>query len=297
VTRFLTAVPRSGILHGHSWLTSHPDFVALRGYVGLLRAKRCRWVETLHSGSLPDRFAGWSSKERRSYTRSLARAARLIAVSGPLREFLIEIGLPRERIELIGPLLPAAIELEPGAPDATTARFIETHDPTIVAVGAMLPTYDYVTVGEVFARLRRTHPDAGLIMVSTGSAIDHAYRSAVRAALDPSRAYILERQDVPRDELLGIMARASVMLRAFRSESYGLSRVEALLLGTPVVATTVGEQHGVVPYAVGDADSLEAALEVALASPRPDAARLKDHYARIAGDNLDSIATVYASCG
>ena len=57
-----------------------------------------------------------------------------------------------------------------------------------------------------------------------------------------------------------LMEDADVVVRGHARESYGLSRVESLLAGTPVVGTPVGEQLFVATYEYGDPDSLRAAL-------------------------------------
>jgi glycosyltransferase involved in cell wall biosynthesis len=296
VRSFQRAVRGSRVLHGHSWLTSHPDMTALRGYAWLIRWSRTGWVETLHSGSLADRFATWSNRDQSLYARILGRADRLIAVSEPIAAFLGSIGMAAPKVVIIGPLLPAGLDTEEEPLAQVTADFARVHRPLIVAVGAMLPTYDYEALALAFSGIYASERSAGLILVSTGAAVNEPYRALVRMAFKDHRSRVLELEDVPRAQLIALMRRASVVVRAFPVESYGLSRVEALLSGTPVVATRAGEQAFVIPYEDADPDSLRSALRQALDSPRPEPALVRAHFSRLATANLEAIIDVYEAC-
>jgi glycosyltransferase involved in cell wall biosynthesis len=296
VLRFLTTIPWRGILHGHSWITSHPDFAALRGYVWLIRAKRLCWIESVHSGSLPERYATWPRHEQVAYPALLGRAHRLLAASEPLRDFLVGIGLDPSRIQTVGPLLPATLRVQPAEPDAGTDEFARRHEPLIVAIGAMLPLHDFLTIARTFLDLRSTHPRAGLVLVSTGAATDEAHRAEVRTVLE-GRDDVLYLDDVRHPQLLGLIDRASVVIRAPATESYGLSRVEAMVLGTPVVATATGEQRYTIPYEFGDPGSLGRAIDRALSGGGPDVHEVKAYFTALANANLDAVVAAYASCG
>jgi glycosyltransferase involved in cell wall biosynthesis len=295
VHRFLTAIPWRGILHGHSWITSHPDFTALRGYVWLIRAKGLCWIESVHSGSLPERYAAWQRTEQAAYPRLLGRAHRLVAASEPLRDFLVDIGIDGSRIVTVGPLLPAGLRVRPAELEVRASEFAGRHDPLIVAIGAMLPLHDFVTVASCFLELRRRYPGAGLALVSTGAAIDDAHRSSVETAVG-GLDEVLYLDDLPHTQLLALMRRASVVVRGPATESYGLSRVEAMIMGTPVVATATGERQFIIPYEFGDPASLRRAIDVALSGEGTDVGEAIDYFTALAEANLDAIVETYRSC-
>ena len=80
---------------------------------------------------------------------------------------------------------------------------------------------------------------------------------------------------VPREEFPGYYHRATVACHPSHHESFGMTNVEAMAAGTPVIATELpaieeyavdGENCRLVP--VGDPDAIRAALEELLGSPR-----------------------------
>jgi glycosyltransferase involved in cell wall biosynthesis len=60
------------------------------------------------------------------------------------------------------------------------------------------------------------------------------------------------------------MRRCDAFVRGFGLESYGLSRVEAVWAGLPVVATRAGETRGMLLYDFSDVAALTAQLKRAL---------------------------------
>jgi glycosyltransferase involved in cell wall biosynthesis len=79
-------------------------------------------------------------------------------------------------------------------------------------------------------------------------------------------------------------------VRAFAYESYGISRVEAIWCGVPVVATRAGETRGMLTYEFGDVDALVEQLRRALYDPpREDLAAWAAQFRREAEENLRAI--------
>jgi glycosyltransferase involved in cell wall biosynthesis len=294
--RFLSHVPRSSVLHGHSWLNSYPDLLLLRAYAWVIRAKGLCWIESVHNGSLPERYPTWPRRDREVYVRLMGHADRLLAASEILRDFLVDIGIDDRRVVTVGPLLPASLAAQDRPPEGRLTRFFETHDPVILSAGAMVPLYDYLTIGRSFLRSRVTYPNAGLVLSSASFTSDEAYRSEVQRLLAACADDVIYLEDVEHDELLGLMRAATVVVRGPARESYGLSRVEALLQGTPVVGTRTGEQHFVIPYDHGDVDSLDRAINVAQSPRSDDLTEARAYFTDLAARNLSSILTAYGAC-
>jgi glycosyltransferase involved in cell wall biosynthesis len=79
-------------------------------------------------------------------------------------------------------------------------------------------------------------------------------------------------------------------VRGFGSESYGISRVEALWCGVPAVATTAGETRGMLTYEFGDVSALERQLRRALGgAAREEIGAWAEVYRREAGENLRAL--------
>ena len=81
------------------------------------------------------------------------------------------------------------------------------------------------------------------------------------------REWITVLRDVPHDAVQQILSRSDVFVRAFEFESYGLSRIEAIWSGTPVIATKAGETRGMLTYEFGNQEELIAHLKDVLYGP------------------------------
>ncbi len=107
------------------------------------------------------------------------------------------------------------------------------------------------------------------------------------------REWITVLEKVSHSEIGEILKRSDVFVRGFADESYGISRIEALWCGTPVIATRAGETRGMMLYDFGDVEQLVNQLQSVLLypafeEPNPWAAR----YRREAEENLKALARV-----
>src|SRR5205807_8542429 len=118
----------------------------------------------------------------------------------------------------------------------------------------------------VEALRREMDVDIGLVLLDGRFARDESYRADVLHGRD----WITVLEDVPNEEVFPILKASDVFVRAFGQESYGISRVEAIWCGVPVVATNVGETRGMLTYEFGDIQALIGQLRRALFQEKPD---------------------------
>lgn len=154
----------------------------------------------------------------------------------------------------------------------------------VCSVGAFIPGYGFAHVAEALERLRReTGEEIGLALLDGAFARDEAYRSEVLSGRD----WITVLEDVPNASVYRVLRQSHLFVRAFGAESYGLSRVEALWCGLPVVATSAGETRGMLTYDFGDVDELTAQIRRALYEPQArDVETWADVFRREAESNL-----------
>ena len=101
------------------------------------------------------------------------------------------------------------------------------------------------------------------------------------------RDWITVLEKVPNAEIYPILKRSDVFVRAFAEESYGISRIEALWCGTPVIATRAGETRGMLLYDFGDVEQLVDQLQAVLLYPvREEPNPWAERYRREAEENL-----------
>jgi glycosyltransferase involved in cell wall biosynthesis len=98
-------------------------------------------------------------------------------------------------------------------------------------------------------------------------------------------------KNVPHPQVFQILKRSDVFVRGFGLDSYGLSRVEAIWCGLPVVATRAGETRGMLLYDFGDVDELLAQLKRALSGAQANETQeWATRYQHEAEENLKSIS-------
>jgi glycosyltransferase involved in cell wall biosynthesis len=151
----------------------------------------------------------------------------------------------------------------------------------VVLAGRFDARLDLATLLSALAALARTDRPAGLeatipwpprILLVGASPDDRAAiaRAAGRRGIGEAISYA---PGLPIEELAGLVRGARAVLQPSLSEAAGLSVIEAIAAGTPVIATTVGPLPGLVGGAgllvePRDPDRLAAALSAAWADDR-----------------------------
>lgn len=188
----------------------------------------------------------------------------ILAVSAAMREDMIALGMPAEKIRLHY----TGLDLEafrPADRAAAKAAF-GVAGPLLVAAGGL-----YVRKGQDLAiEALKAIPGATLLLVGDGS--DRARLEGLAAGL-PVRFLGVR----PHSELPGLLAAADVMVLPTVSEGLANVWVEALACGTPVVTSDVGGAREVIDRpAYGrlvprDPKEIAAAVRELLGDPPPQA--------------------------
>lgn len=224
-----------------------------------------------------------------------------------------DLGVPREHITVVARGRDAA-ELgkrsEGRRARVRAALGIACEAPLILAVGREEPQKNHATLVEAFACLRRRSPQAVLAIAGRpGRASGDIDAAARRAGLDASALLRLG----ARDDVPDLLVAADVFAFPSRWEGLGGAAIEAMALGTPIVAGDVpalrellaGGEAGLLadpddPHAL--AAALECALDDADAAAQRAAiarARFQAHYTleRSAEGMADFYRTVVKAVG
>jgi glycosyltransferase involved in cell wall biosynthesis len=147
--------------------------------------------------------------------------------------------------------------------------------PYVLFVGAMVPRKDLVTLLEAFARIRPVHPDLELVIAGHktkrwASDWPRVKRWLGEHRRHASRVRILN--FVPSRDLPGLYAHCAVVALTSLLEGFGLTVLEGLACGRPVVATRVGAVPEVGEDAVyyGEARDPDSIADALLAALRGD---------------------------
>jgi glycosyltransferase involved in cell wall biosynthesis len=225
-----------------------------------------RSVFTFHSGGYPEspdgQSAGWWTL--RGFV--LRRFDRVIAVNTALAEVFLRFGVKPGRVRVILPfVLPDHLSGDP-LPEPLAA-FYESHQPVLVSMGWLEPEYDFELQISILAKVRQSHPNAGLAILGEGRLRPDLERARLASGCAD---HILLAGDQPHEVALQAIARAGAFLRTTFYDGDSISVRESLHLGTPVVASDNRMRPpGVVLFPARDGDALCAAIETALTQERP----------------------------
>ncbi len=112
--------------------------------------------------------------------------------------------------------------------------------PVVLCVGGFEKRKNTLGIIEGFARLRKRHPQAQLVVAGGASLLDHAaYRARCRAALDAAglESCVIETGPVPQADMPALYRIADVLAFPSWKEGFGLCVLEAMACGTPVIVS------------------------------------------------------------
>ena len=281
------------ILDASHFHLEYPNLLLLPLWLVLKRLLRFEWYKNILDGSLPKRYPNFGVIQRWLFRRAVKAVDKFVVVSEDLRRWLQDEIKVRQNVTVIPCLLPKSMDEEVTALSSDTKEQLELYlsqAKRVCSIGVFFPSYGFRDVAEAVEELRkRTGKDIGLALLDGGFVRDEGYRDQVLWERD----WITVLEKVPNPEIYEILKRSDVFVRAFADESYGISRIEALWCGLPVVATRAGETRGMLLYDFGDVDQLVSQLQAVLLypvmeEPNPWAAR----YRREAEENLRALARI-----
>ena len=281
------------ILDASHFHLEYPNPLLLPLWLELKRRLGFEWFKNILDGSLPKRYPRFSARQRRLFEQAIKAVDEFVVVSEELARWLREEIKVRQPITVIPCLLPTPPD-ESATPLSTETRELLgpwlSRARRVCSIGVFYPSYGFKDVAEAVAELReRTGQDIGLVLLDGAFVSDARYREEVLA----DRGWITVLREVPNPETYEILKRSDVFVRAFADESYGISRVEALWCGVPVIATRAGETRGMLLYDFGDVEQLTKQLQAALLNPASQKmSSWAERYRREAEANLRAVAGV-----
>jgi glycosyltransferase involved in cell wall biosynthesis len=249
------------------------------------------WYKNILDGSLPERQRNFRLAQRVLFRLAVRSVNEFVVVSEELKRWLQDEIKVRQKITVIPCLLPIpAATLDAALPTATEDALspYTSRRRRVCSIGVLIPAYGFKHVAEAVEALRReTGEDVGLVLLDGTFARDDVYRAGV---LD-GRDWITVLENVPNTEVYQILRRSDAFVRASSREGYGISRVEAVWCGLPVVATKVGETRGMLLYDFGDVGELKQQLKRALFDPPAHEVReWAETFRREAEENLQKLS-------
>jgi glycosyltransferase involved in cell wall biosynthesis len=255
--------------------------------------RRFRWLRVMHGGTTPERYTGFNPQQKLLYTRMLRSVDAFLVISPLLADWLRDDRNLRQPIHIVPSLLPP-VETDLTTPlDPALAAQIAGGDGRILSVGNFMEVYGFEQIAQAVELLRAsTGRDLRLILVDGIIGREEAYRERVLR----DRPWITPLEWLPPAQTFALMRASDVLIRATRSESYGLSKVEALWCSLPVIATRAGETRGMTLFDFGDVPTLAALIQQTLADPpRAQVSEWAAFYRREAEAHFAAILSVMDS--
>jgi glycosyltransferase involved in cell wall biosynthesis len=247
---------RSRIVDFTHFHLEYPNSILLPIWLLGKSVLRFEWVKYILDGSLPERYSNFPHAQKRRFKNAIASIDEFIVVSEALRDWLINEIKVTKSITVIPCLMNIPAELLDTKLSTETKAVVESfhrHNKRVCSIGTFIPSYGFEHVAQAVERLRNeTKEDIGLLLLDGSFARDEAYRDRVLKGRD----WISVLTNVPNTEIYQILPSCDLFVRAVGAEGYGISRVEAIWCGTPVVAVDVGETRGMLTYRFGDVETL-----------------------------------------
>lgn len=239
-----------------------PVWVLLKPVIGFA------WYKNVLDGSLPGRYQKFSAWQRFLFRRALKAIDEFVVVSEELKNWLQHQHRVQKRITVIPCLVPplaAATELDAEL-DAVLAGYLRGRK-QVCCIGAFIPDYGFAETARAVEALRRkTGQDIQLLLLDGAFARDDDFRADVMRA----RPWITVIEKVAHEKIPLLLKKSDVFVRATRYEGFGISRVEAIWSGIPVIATNTGETRGMRLFEFGDDEKLAQHLKAVLFELSPD---------------------------
>lgn len=125
-------------------------------------------------------------------------------------------------------IVPNGISLEEIATAPVADREVD-----VLFVGRLIPEKNPLTVVEAVARLREDDPDVQCVVVGNGPEKDALERTVATLGLESNVTLLPPQNDY--EDVLALMKAAEVFVLPSRREGFGMTVLEALACGTPVV--------------------------------------------------------------
>jgi len=186
-------------------------------------------------GFAPDRFR---QRKLRAYQRIAARADAVVTLSDSVRRSFLELFPKARRVEVIPPGVdaPTATSSPPPVETCLAVRGIEP--PYVLGVGALCPRKNLGATLRAFESALRVQPRLRLVLV--GAPAYGWEGSKAEATARRLASHVVFTGYVPRDVLWAAITHAECLLQLSHYEGYGFPVLEALAVGTPVVASRRG---------------------------------------------------------
>lgn len=283
-------------------LVTHAHYAFPTGYLSLIGKKlfSLPYVVTVHGGDI-DKMAAKNERIANMTQKILQQASAVIVVGDRLKRDVIDrFGVPEERVHTMSMGVDTNIFKTASKEAMRQELKISPNDKMILFVGNMIEAKGVLDLVNAFKRVHQSYPDATLHLIGSGK--DESFMRTFAACVQPD-APIVHHPPMPQKEVAKWIAAADVFVLPSHHEGFGLVALEAMAVGTTVVASNVGGLSYLLDDGAGilveaqNPDSLAAGIVQAF-DENPEGRKMKMSH-KVADHTYDVIAdrllTIYES--
>jgi len=208
------------------------SFKRLPFYLLMIFFKQIKWIRIVHDGTFPEQYNNFSKLKKIFLKISLLFIYKTVCVSEDLKDFFDNNSLGKNKTMIIGSLLPfyKVFNLS-----KTTKENI------IVTSGAFTANYSIKDVLLAYSNLDDSiKKDYRLIILKTSFSQDSDYQDKIDWFIKQKKLNVKIYNNLDYSETLKIFSISKIYVRSVKKESFGLSKVESVILGNQVVTTETG---------------------------------------------------------
>lgn len=219
---FVTSLRKISKCNAAIIISSSGDYFFMKALPALYACRlfRCKSILDFVGGGIVE----LSEKEKSRLFIKIKKFDLLIVPSGPFKEFFAQAGVPST-------LFPHIVDVEKFHPVEKQLR-----NPVFLSAKNLEEHSNIGSIIKVFALIQQQFPEACLLI--TGNGPQKEYLKNLARELKVTNIDFLE--SISDHQMIGIYEKSTILLHATRIESFGITIVEALASGTPVVSTNVG---------------------------------------------------------
>jgi glycosyltransferase involved in cell wall biosynthesis len=195
------------------------------------RGPKITWIHHVHRDMWRMVLTPTLARAGRAFEHLVApplyRSTPIVTLSNSSRDEIIEyLGLPPDNISVV----------HPGIDDFFSPGGVRAEEPTILAVGRLMPSKRFDQLIRIASDIRESVPDLQLVIAGEG--YERPELQAQITQLDAT-SWIRLAGRVSDDELRDLYRRSWVVTSTSLAEGWGMTLTEAAACGTPSVATDI----------------------------------------------------------
>ncbi|MFC5604152.1 glycosyltransferase [Sporosarcina koreensis] len=216
---------------------THSHYAFPTGLLSLIGKKlfRLPYVITVHGGDI-DKMAAGNGKIKKITRIILQQADAVIVVGERLRKDVIgNFGVQEEKVHVMSMGVNTEIFKPMAKEEARKELGIPSDVELLLFVGNMIEAKGILDLIDAYKEVQRDHPNAVLHMI--GSSKDEGFMRKFEKHLSER---IHHHEPLPQKEVAKWIAAADIFVLPSHHEGFGLVALEAMAVGTTVVASDVG---------------------------------------------------------